>query len=64
MALVIRPFNGVGSHALAAALALGVGGGFYGAALLLFDVAGLRGLVLERLRAPRFARRPLLRPHS
>lgn len=64
MALVIRPFNGVGSHALAAALALGVGGGFYGAALLLFDVAGLRGLAVARLRAPRVARGPLLRPHS
>ncbi|MGA2494700.1 MAG: hypothetical protein ABSF67_17435 [Roseiarcus sp.] len=64
MALVVRPLNGVGSHALAAALALTVGGGSYGAALLLFDVAGLRGLALERLRAPRHADGPLLRPHS
>jgi O-antigen/teichoic acid export membrane protein len=64
MASVIRPLNGVGSHALAAALALGLGGGLYGGALLLFDVAGLRGFALERLRAPRQGWGALPRPHS
>jgi O-antigen/teichoic acid export membrane protein len=52
MTLVVRPFNGLASHALAAVLAVVVGGGLYGAIVLLFDVAGLRAFALERLRAP------------
>ena len=64
MALAIRPLNGLGSHALAAALAVVVGGALYGAVLLLFDVAGLRALAWERLRAPRGALLAALRPRG
>ena len=64
MAFLVRPLNGVGPHALAAALALIVGGLVYGGAMLLFDVAGLRGLAAERLRAPRRAWVARLGPHS
>ena len=50
MAIAVRSLNGLSPHALAAALAVIGGGGLYGAILLLFDVAGLRGLAAARLR--------------
>ena len=45
----IRPLNGVGTPAVAALLALIVGGGVFGSALLAFDVAGLRALRPRRV---------------
>jgi O-antigen/teichoic acid export membrane protein len=55
MALAIRPLNAIPSATLAAALALIVGGAIFGAALLAFDVAGLRALALAKLRQRRVA---------
>ena len=52
MAFAVRPLNGLGSPALAAAAAVVGGGVLYGATLLAFDVAGLRGMVAAWLRAP------------
>jgi O-antigen/teichoic acid export membrane protein len=43
MALAVRPFNALHSRPLAAAAAILAGAALYGALLLLFDVAGLRG---------------------
>jgi O-antigen/teichoic acid export membrane protein len=53
MSFGVRPLNGVGSPALAAAAAVVGGGAFYGATLLVFDVAGLRTMAAAWLRAPR-----------
>src|ERR1700677_255955 len=64
MALAIRPLNGVGPPVVAALLALIVGGGVFGSALLAFDVAGLRTLALARRRAPQGRWSPLSRRHS
>ena len=64
MAFAIRPLNGLGSRSIAAALAVVCGGGLYGAVLLAFDVAGLRGWAAEWLRAPRGAWMAALRPRS
>ena len=47
----LPPLNYLNSHVLAAALALVLGGGFYGGILLLFNVAGLRSALLARLQA-------------
>jgi O-antigen/teichoic acid export membrane protein len=63
MALAIRPLNGLGSPAVAALLALIVGGGVFGSALLSFDVAGLRTRALAAWRAPRDRWSPLARRH-
>jgi O-antigen/teichoic acid export membrane protein len=63
LAFALRPLNGLNSRAVAAALALICGGGLYGAVLLAFDVAGLRGWAAQRLRAPRWAWATALRPH-
>ena len=63
MALAIRPLNGLGSPAVAALLALIVGGGVFGSALLAFDVAGLRAWALAAWRAPRNRWSPLARRH-
>jgi O-antigen/teichoic acid export membrane protein len=43
MAALVRPLNDVGSHWLAAFLAMLIGGATIAAALFVFDVAGLRG---------------------
>jgi hypothetical protein len=59
MALAIRPLNGLGSPAVAALLALIVGGGVFGSALLTFDVAGLLARALAAGRAPRDRWSPL-----
>jgi O-antigen/teichoic acid export membrane protein len=61
MALAIRPLNGLGSPTLAALSALVVGGGLFGGAMLLFDVAGARAFFAEqwRLRMQRLS--PLAR---
>lgn len=61
MALAIRPLNGSGSPAVAALLALIVGGGVFGSALLTFDVAGLLARALAAWRAPRDRWSPLAR---
>ena len=61
MALAIRPLNDLGSPAVAALLALIVGGGAFGSALLAFDVAGLRARALAAWRAPRDRWSPLAR---
>jgi hypothetical protein len=53
MSICVRPLNGVGSPALAAAAAVVGGGAFYGAILLAFDVAGLRTMAVAWWRAPR-----------
>ena len=50
MALAIRPLNGIPSAPLAATLAVLGGGALFAALLFLFDVAGMRGLALARLR--------------
>ena len=63
MALAIRPLNGLGSPAVAALLALIVGGGVFGSALLAFDVAGLRARAFAAWRAPRDRWSPLARRH-
>jgi len=63
MALAVRPLNGLGSPAVAALLALIVGGGSFGSALLVFDVAGLRARALAAWRAPRDRWSPLARRH-
>ena len=55
MALAIRPLNAIPSAPLAAALALIVGGAIFGAALIVFDVAGLRVKTLAKLRQRRVA---------
>ena len=56
MALAIRPLNALHPPALAALAALAGGGGLYGAILLAFDVAGLRGLAIAWLRDRRARR--------
>lgn len=61
MALAIRPLNGSGSPAVAALLALIVGGGVFGSALLTFDVAGLLARAVAAWRAPRDRWSPLAR---
>jgi O-antigen/teichoic acid export membrane protein len=48
---MIRPLNELHPRTLAAVLALVVGGGVFGGTMLLFDVAGLRGLAAARWRA-------------
>ncbi|THD43103.1 MAG: hypothetical protein E7774_13720 [Bradyrhizobium sp.] len=58
MALAIRPLNALHPPALAALAALAGGGGLYGAILLAFDVAGLRGLAVAWLRDRRARRAP------
>lgn len=53
MTLVVRPFNGLFSPALAATAATVIGGGLYSATLLFFNVAGLRVATVAWLRSPR-----------
>ncbi len=50
MTAAIEPLNRLPSHALAAALALLVGGAIFGAVVAIFDVAGLRGMAMARWR--------------
>jgi len=59
MALAIRPLNGLASPLAAAALALLIGGAIIGAAILAFDVAGLRAMLLQARAAPANAATPL-----
>ena len=63
MALAIRPLNGLGSPAVAVLLALIVGGGLFGSALVAFDVAGLRARAFAAWRAPRDRWSPLAWRH-
>ncbi len=49
------PLNDLHSHILAAALGLTLGGGLYSGLLLLFDVAGLRTLLVARRKSARIA---------
>ena len=50
MVAAVRPFNALSSHLVAAVAAIAVGGGLYAGLLLAFDVAGLRGMALAKLR--------------
>jgi O-antigen/teichoic acid export membrane protein len=56
MTMAIRPLNGVGSPAVAGALALVVGGTIYGGAMWTFDVGGFREIAASILRGLRFGR--------
>jgi hypothetical protein len=49
----VRPFNALSSHLVAALAAMAVGGAIYSAILLAFDVAGLRGMFIAKLRGYR-----------
>jgi heme A synthase len=53
MVAAVRPFNALSSHVVAAVAAVLVGGAIYGAALLAFDVAGLRKMFVAKLRSYR-----------
>ena len=64
MTLAIRPLNGLASPVVVAVLALAIGGGFFGAVLMIFNVAGLRTGAAALLRAPRSAFAPFARPNS
>ncbi len=56
MAFALRPLNEWGHPALGALAALAIGGGLYAAAMVWFDVAGLRGLIAQGLSAIRIRR--------
>ncbi|HYA72513.1 MAG TPA: hypothetical protein VEF36_05100, partial [Roseiarcus sp.] len=64
MTLAIRPLNGLASPVVVAALALAIGGAIFGAALMIFNVAGLRTGAASLLRAPRAGFASLARPNS
>jgi len=53
MVAAVRPFNALSSHVVAALAAITFGGAIYSAALLAFDVAGLRGMLIAKLRSYR-----------
>jgi hypothetical protein len=53
MVAAVRPLNALTSHVVAALAAIAVGGAIYSAILLAFDVAGLRKLLVAKLRSYR-----------
>jgi len=53
MVAAVRPFNALTSHVVAALAAIAVGGAIYSAILLTFDVAGLRKMLVAKLRSYR-----------
>jgi O-antigen/teichoic acid export membrane protein len=55
MAALVRPLNGLPSHALAAALAVAIGTVLLGGAGLVFDVAGVRSLAIVAYRNRSFS---------
>jgi len=55
MAALVRPLNGLPSHALAAALGVAVGAALLGGASLAFDVAGVRSLAMAAYRNRSFS---------
>lgn len=64
MTAAVRPLNGIAAPVVVAALALALGGSIFAAAILAFDVGGLRKAALSRLAGRRAALASFARPNS